>query len=198
MKKIFMITVMLALGWAMAQGDQASSVRKAPADPKASAPVTAATMPQFEITEEDMALIRMLLNNDMFKNSFAEQCTAESATLLGQEQAAKTCNCAYENLIKNDKLLYALATSDNDDGFDKWGFDVIESCLPDKYTPGMEAAFVQQCVKESGEAARPICECTYREISRKYTVKSLLKTGFENAEKLQMDLVMIAGSCALK
>lgn len=177
---------------------QKAPTKAAPIDPKASAPTPATTMPAFEITEEDMAMIRMLLNNEMFKNSFAEQCTAESATLLGAEQAAKSCNCAYDGLIKNDKLLYALATTDNDDGFDKWGFDVIEPCLPEKFTVEMGTAFVKQCVAESGEAARSVCECTYKEITKKYTVKSLVKSAFENPEKMQMDLVMIAGGCALK
>lgn len=177
---------------------QNTSVKSAPANPKSSAPASAAKMPAFEVTEEDMAMIRMLLANDMFKNSFTEQCAVESSVLLGAEQAAKSCNCAYDRLIKNDKLLYALATTDNDDGFDKWGYEVIEPCLPEKFTESMGKAFVKQCVAESGENARSVCECTYNAISKKYTVKSLLKASFESPEKMQMELITMAGQCALQ
>jgi len=170
----------------------------APADPMGSAPVPASSMPAFQLTEEDLMLIKMLLNNDMFKNSFTEQCTAESANLLGAEQAAKSCKCAYDGLIKNDKLIMLLATTDNDDGFDKWGFDVIAPCLPQKFTAEMEKAFVKQCMAENGESSISVCECTYKTLTSKYTVTSLIKAAFDQGEKLQLDLVAIAGQCASK
>lgn len=176
---LFYKTVLLLVAMVFAQGNVAS-------------------IPSFEITEEDMALIKMLLSNDMFKNSFTEQCIAESSALLGAEQSAKSCNCAYDGLIKNDKLLFALAATDNEDSFDKWGFDVIEPCLPEKFTPEMESAFVKQCVAESGEVAREICGCTYKAISQKYTVRSLIQATFLNPEKVQVELVLTAGSCAAK
>jgi len=175
-----------------------NSTRAAPDDPMNSAPTPATSMPGFQVTEEDMMLIKMLLNNEMFKNSFTEQCSAESASFLGATQAAKSCQCAYDGLLKNDQLLFALATTDNDDGFGKWGYDVIAPCLPEKFTDEMGSAFVNRCVAENGASAKAVCDCTYKTIVKKYTVRSLIKAAFETPEKMQLELVSIAGSCALK
>lgn len=155
-------------------------------------------IPSLKITEEDLAMIRELLKNDEFKSSFTQQCANGASPWLGVNQAVKSCKCAYTKLIKNDELLYKLATTDNDDSFEKWGYGVIEPCLPEKFSPATQVTFVNQCVKESGEIARNVCECTYQQLIKKYTVKSLVKAAFENPEKLQVNLVVMAGMCALQ
>ena len=124
-------------------------IKDSPAAPSttlapASAPSAAQANPQpAKISATDMMLLQMFLNNQTFKDSFVVECTKEGDKFLGATQSKKSCQCAYDHLLQNDSLLYLLMRSMNANGevtdFEKLSYRLILPCLPDQFTPEMEA-----------------------------------------------------------
>ena len=151
------------------------------------------------ISQEEMLIFKTLLQTPLFKDNFVQSCTVQSMEWLGVNQADKTCNCAYNRLVKDGKFINQIMSSINGDNidFEKWGFDFIEPCIPQNYPAETDNAFVKECLK-AGDVDKATCECVLKSIKKDYSVRDLMKTAFEDQKKLEVDIMLKAAQCLSK
>ena len=153
------------------------------------------------LAAEDLMIFKAILQSPMFKDNFVQSCTVQSMEWLGANQADKSCNCAFDRLIKDDKFIGGVIGSMGADGsdfnIDKWGYDFIEPCLPKQFPAEMDNAFIKECLK-AGDANKATCECVLKSIKKDYSVRSLMKTAIEDEKKLELDITMKAAQCLSK
>lgn len=154
-----------------------------------------------QMTEMEMMILKAVVENKEFKGRFVEECVDESDDYLGKKQAKSSCNCAYDRIMKDEKVLMTLLGSveagGNTADFEKWGYNVIAPCLPDKFTPEMENALLKEC-KDEVKDGKKACTCVVKEIKNRYTVKTLLKAAFEDEKKLELEMMGVAAQCLNK
>lgn len=154
----------------------------------------------YEVSAEEMMILMAMLQSPMLKDNFVQSCTVESMEWLGANQADKTCKCAYDRLIKDNTLLTKMLMESGDGelaNFDKWGFTLVEPCLPKQFPAEMDNAFIKECMK-SGDVKKATCECVLKSIKKDYNVKSLIKTSFEEPKKIELDMTLKAAQCLSK
>jgi hypothetical protein len=153
------------------------------------------------LAPEDLMIFKAILQSPMFKDNFVQSCTVQSMEWLGANQADKSCNCAFDRLIKDDKFIGGVIGSMGADGsdfnIDKWGYDFIEPCLPKQFPAEMDNAFIKECLK-AGDANKATCECVLKSIKKDYSVRSLMKTAIEDQKKLELDITLKAAQCLSK
>lgn len=151
------------------------------------------------ISQEEMLIFKTLLQTPLFKDNFVQSCTVQSMEWLGVNQADKTCNCAYNRLVKDGKFINQIMSSINGDNidFEKWGFDFVEPCIPQNYPAETDNAFVKECLK-AGDVDKATCECVLKSIKKDYSVRDLMKTAFEDQKKLEVDIMLKAAQCLSK
>ena len=153
------------------------------------------------LAPEDLMIFKAILQSPMFKDNFVQSCTVQSMEWLGANQADKSCNCAFDRLIKDDKFIGGVIGSMGADGsdfnIDKWGYDFIEPCLPKQFPAEMDNAFIKECLK-AGDANKATCECVLKSIKKDYSVRSLMKTAIEDEKKLELDITLKAAQCLSK
>lgn len=174
------------------------STAKSQAPAKAQAPSQASAQTP-AISQEEMLIFKTLLQTPLFKDNFVQSCTVQSMEWLGVNQADKTCNCAYDRLVKDGKFINQIMSSISGDNieFEKWGFDFVEPCIPQNYPAEMDNAFVKECLK-AGDVDKATCECVLKSIKKDYTVRDLMKTAFEDQKKLEVDIMLKAAQCLSK
>ncbi|MBR6834045.1 MAG: hypothetical protein IKM81_11770 [Fibrobacter sp.] len=174
------------------------STAKAQSTAKTQAPAQASTQ-ALAISQEEMLIFKTLLQTPLFKDNFVQSCTVQSMEWLGVNQADKTCNCAYNRLVKDGKFINQIMSSINGDNidFEKWGFEFIEPCIPQNYPAETDNAFVKECLK-AGDVDKATCECVLNSIKKDYTVRDLMKTAFEDQKKLELDIMLKAAQCLSK
>lgn len=153
------------------------------------------------LAPEDLMIFKAILQSPMFRDNFVQSCTVQSMEWLGANQADKSCNCAFDRLIKDDKFIGGVIGSMGADGsdfnIDKWGYDFIEPCLPKQFPAEMDNAFIKECLK-AGDANKATCECVLKSIKKDYSVRSLMKTVIEDEKKLELDITLKAAQCLSK
>lgn len=153
------------------------------------------------LAAEDLMIFKAILQSPMFKDNFVQSCTVQSMEWLGANQADKSCNCAFDRLIKDDKFIGGVIGSMGADGsdfnIDKWGYDFIEPCLPKQFPAEMDNSFIKECLK-AGDANKATCECVLKSIKKDYSVRSLMKTAIEDEKKLELDITLKAAQCLSK
>ena len=174
------------------------STAKSQSTAKTQAPAQASTQAP-AISQEEMLIFKTLLQTPLFKDNFVQSCTVQSMEWLGVNQADKTCNCAYNRLVKDGKFINQIMSSINGDNidFEKWGFEFIEPCIPQNYPAETDNAFVKECLK-AGDVDKATCECVLKSIKKDYTVRDLMKTAFEDQKKLEVDLMLKTAQCLSK
>lgn len=170
------------------------STAKSQSTAKTQAPAQASA-----VSQEEMLIFKTLLQTPLFKDNFVQSCTVQSMEWLGVNQADKTCNCAYNRLVKDGKFINQIMSSINGDNidFEKWGFEFIEPCIPQNYPAETDNAFVKECLK-AGDVDKATCECVLKSIKKDYTVRDLMKTAFEDQKKLEVDIMLKAAQCLSK
>ena len=170
------------------------STAKSQSTAKAQAPAQASA-----VSQEEMLIFKTLLQTPLFKDNFVQSCTVQSMEWLGVNQADKTCNCAYNRLVKDGKFINQIMSSINGDNidFEKWGFEFIEPCIPQNYPAETDNAFVKECLK-AGDVDKATCECVLKSIKKDYSVRDLMKTAFEDQKKLEVDIMLKAAQCLSK
>ena len=170
------------------------STAKSQSTAKTQAPAQASA-----ISQEEMLIFKTLLQTPLFKDNFVQSCTVQSMEWLGVNQPDKTCNCAYNRLVKDGKFINQIMSSINGDNidFEKWGFEFIEPCIPQNYPAETDNAFVKECLK-AGDVDKATCECVLKSIKKDYTVRDLMKTAFEDQKKLEVDIMLKAAQCLSK
>ena len=152
------------------------------------------------LSPEDLMIFKAILQSPMFKDNFVQSCTIQSMEWLGANQADKSCNCAFDRLVKDDKFIGKIIGSmgaGDEVNFEKWGFDFVEPCLPKQFPAETDNAFVKECLKQ-GDVNKATCECVLKSIKKDYTVRSLMKTAFEDQKKLELDITLKAAQCLSK
>ena len=174
------------------------STAKSQSTAKTQAPAQASTQAP-AVSQEEMLIFKTLLQTPLFKDNFVQSCTVQSMEWLGVNQADKTCNCAYNHLVKDGKFINQIMSSINGDNidFEKWGFEFIEPCIPQNYPAETDNAFVKECLK-AGDVDKATCECVLKSIKKDYTVRDLMKTAFEDQKKLEVDIMLKAAQCLSK
>ena len=64
-----------------------------------------------QVSPEEMMIFKALLQSPLFKDNFVQSCTVQSMEWLGVNQADKTCNCAYDRLVKDGKFINQIMSS---------------------------------------------------------------------------------------
>ncbi len=155
----------------------------------------------FQISAGEIAILMAMLRTPFLKSTFISNCSLKSEEWLGNDQSIKTCLCAYNNLIQDQNLATRMIAAGAGNGdmsnFNKWGYQMIEGCLPVEFPPEVDAAFNKECLK-SGDLNAEICSCVLNAFKKDFTVKSLIKTAFEEPKGLQMQMMLKAAQCLAK
>lgn len=152
---------------------------------------------EFQLSEEDLFLVQMLLSDGLFRDNFVQACAMESIEWLGAQWAEKTCSCAYDNLAKNQALLLKFLNTDDEGAeADKMSFELLEKCLPQKFPPEMETAIVRECM--NGGIKKSACDCVVGNIKKKYSVKSFMKGVLESPTALEKVFTDITIQCGVQ
>ncbi len=182
----------------------AQSATAQPSSSTTSAPASAPSAAQansqpVKISATDMMLLQMLLNNQAFKDSFVVECTKEGDKFLGATQSKKSCQCAYDHMLQNDSLLYLLMRSMNANGevtdFEKLSYRLILPCLPDHFTPEMEAFLQKACLESVRAGNKTRCACAVKEIKKSFTIQELLRDILLDQESFKIKLIRKVGKC---
>lgn len=172
-----------------------------PAKSTQPAPPANASAQDPAVTEMEMMILQAIVGNKDFKKHFVDECVDESDDYLGKKQAKQSCSCSYDRITKDPNVMTALLGSIDNGGkmadFEKWGYDVIAPCLPDKFTPEMEKALMDEC-KDEVKDGKKACKCVVNDIKKRYTVKTLLKAAFEDEKKLELEMMGVAAQCLAK
>ena len=152
------------------------------------------------LSPEDLLIFKAIVQSPLFKDSFVQSCTVQSMEWLGANQADKSCNCAFDRLTKDDKfieqIMGSMGAGGDDVNFESLGFDFIEPCLPKQFPAETDNAFLKECMGEGADKAT--CECVLKSIKKDYTVRTLMKTAFEDQKKLELDIALKATKCLSK
>lgn len=183
----------------------AAPAPKSSATAASAAPAAPATQEQkstgLSVSPEEMFILMALLQSPVFKDNFVQSCSAQSAEWLGAAQAEKSCQCAFDKLIGDKEAMAKVLGSVSADGsnvdISKWGFGVVEPCLPKDFPAEMDGAFVKECLKQK-DLDKQVCTCMLKSVKKDYTVHSLIKTAFEDQKKLEMDITLKAAQCLAK
>lgn len=183
----------------------AAPAPKSSAAAASAAPAAPATQEQkstgLSVSPEEMFILMALLQSPVFKDNFVQSCSAQSAEWLGVAQAEKSCQCAFDKLIGDKEAMAKVLGSVSADGsnvdISKWGFGVVEPCLPKDFPAEMDGAFVKECLKQK-DLDKQVCTCMLKSVKKDYTVHSLIKTAFEDQKKLEMDITLKAAQCLAK
>ena len=178
----------------------AAPAPKSSAAAASAAPAAPATQEQkstgLSVSPEEMFILMALLQSPVFKDNFVQSCSALSAEWLGAAQAEKSCQCAFDKLIGDKEAMAKVLGSVSADGsnvdISKWGFGVVEPCLPKDFPAEMDGAFVKK------DLDKQVCTCMLKSVKKDYTVHSLIKTAFEDQKKLEMDITLKAAQCLAK
>ena len=182
----------------------AQSATAQPSSSTTSAPASAPSAAQansqpVKISATDMMLLQMLLNNQAFKDSFVVECTKEGDKFLGATKSKKSCQCAYDHMLQNDSLLYLLMRSMNANGevtdFEKLSYRLILPCLPDHFTPEMEAFLQKACLESVRAGNKTRCACAVKEIKKSFTIQELLRDILLDQESFKIKLIRKVGKC---
>lgn len=150
------------------------------------------------VSPEEMFILMALLQSPVFKDNFVQSCSAQSTEWLGAAQADKSCKCAFDKLIGDKDAMAKVLGSVSADGsnvdISKWGYEVVEPCLPEQFPAEMDGAFVKECLKQK-DLDKEVCSCMLKSVKKDYTVRSLIKTAFEDRKKLEMDITLKAAQC---
>lgn len=150
------------------------------------------------VSPEEMFILMALLQSPVFKDNFVQSCSAQSTEWLGAAQADKSCKCAFDKLIGDKDAMAKVLGSVSADGsnvdISKWGYEVVEPCLPEQFPAEMDGAFVKECLKQK-DLDKEVCSCMLKSVKKDYTVHSLIKTAFEDRKKLEMDITLKAAQC---
>lgn len=177
--------------------------------PKSSAAAAAPAAPAkqeqkstgLSVSPEEMIILMALLQSPVFKDNFVQSCSAQSTEWLGAAQADKSCQCAFDRLIGDKDAMARILGSVSADGsnvdISKWGFGVVESCLPKDFPAEMDGAFVKECLKQK-DLDKQVCTCMLKSVKKDYMVHSLIKTAFEDQKKLELDITLKAAQCLAK
>ncbi len=95
------------------------------------------------------------------------------------------------------KVLGSVSADGSNVDISKWGFGVVEPCLPKDFPAEMDGAFVKECLKQK-DLDKQVCTCMLKSVKKDYTVHSLIKTAFEDRKKLEMDITLKAAQCLAK
>lgn len=150
------------------------------------------------VNPEENIILMALLQSPALKEGFVQSCTKESVEWLGTAQADKSCNCAFDRIAKDPKVVEQIIGSLSADGkgfdFEKLGYGLVEPCLPKDFPAETDNAFVKECLK-AGDLTTATCECMLNSVKKDYTVHTLIKTAFEDKKKLELDITLKAAQC---
>ena len=153
------------------------------------------------ISPEEALVLNVLLQSPMFMNEFTQYCETQSGQWLGEKQAEKSCRCAYDRLVKDSGVLKKIMGSLGGDGelagYEKWGYDFVEPCLPEQFPAEMEIAFLNWCLAQ-GDVDNATCKCVLQSIKKDYTVRTLVKSAFDDRKTLELNVMLKTAQCLSK
>ena len=147
--------------------------------------------------EEATAYADTLLKNLGNKKEYIPECTPIYKDIYGITAAKQICGCFYDRFTGDrERLIKTFMTEgipdDNDN--DKWGMDYTFDCLPDKFTPEIEKAFVNY-LNQSG-LPKSMSQCFVKSIKKEYSPK-IFATIRKDPNALVVLVYKTAGECFL-
>lgn len=146
------------------------------------------------LSEEDAKLIAESIVKEVPKKKFVPECASAASTFYGDNLAKKVCGCAYDRMITDkDHLAQLILESGSSDDIERWGVEYMVKCSPEKFTPEMEKALVDNLNKTGVPIS--ISKCIVRTIKKEYTVQSLVSAFSNNKESAILFFMGIASQC---
>ena len=164
------------------------------------APADTASAQKSAFSPEETMIIMALLQNPMFMGEFTQYCKTQSEQWLGNAQAEKSCKCAYDHLMKDPEVLKKVMhvlQANGGAGYEQWGYDFVEPCLPEQFPAEMENAFLNWCLAQ-GDVEAATCKCVLGSLKKDYNVRSLIKSAFNDQKTLELNVMLKTAQCLSK
>ena len=165
------------------------------------APADTASAQKAAFSPEEAMILKALLQSPMFMGEFTQYCKTQSEQWLGNTQADKSCKCAYDRLLKDSsvltKIMHLLQADGGDAGYEKWGYDFVEPCLPEQFPAEMEIAFLNWCLAQ-GDVEATTCKCVLNSLKKDYSVRTLVKSAFNDQKTLELNVMLKTAQCLSK
>ena len=127
-------------------------------------------------------VVSALLESPEYRDVFLAECSVEFRAYFGNEQAQKSCRCAYEKLVSGGNVEKLLSLSNGGTINDSLVLEMFLPCMPRTFTAEMEKFLMDSC---ETVASKPVCRCIIKELKSHFTFEQLLRRTIRNPAFIQ-------------
>ena len=116
---------------------------------------------------------------------------------FGKNTARKIRGCVYDNIVKDrERFVQTVMEEGYPEDNKMWGINYALDCIPEKFTPEIEKAFIK-LLNERG-LPKSISQCIMKSIKKEYTMKSIFAGMIADKELFVAMFTMYATKCAVE
>ena len=116
---------------------------------------------------------------------------------FGKNTARKIRGCVYDNIVKDrERFVQTVMEEGYPEDNKMWGINYALDCIPEKFTPEIEKAFIK-LLNERG-IPKSISQCIMKSIKKEYTMKSIFAGMIADKELFVAMFTMYATKCAVE
>lgn len=116
---------------------------------------------------------------------------------FGKNTARKIRGCVYDNIVKDrERFVQTVMEEGYPEDNKMWGINYALDCIPEKFTPEIEKAFIK-LMNERG-LPKSISQCIMKSIKKEYTMKSIFAGMIADKELFVAMFTMYATKCAVE
>ncbi len=127
-------------------------------------------------------IVSALLESPEYRDVFLAECSVEFRAYFGNEQAQKSCRCAYGKLVSEGNVEKLLRLSSGGTINDSLVLETFLPCMPKAFTPEMEKFLMDSC---ETVASKTVCRCIVKELKSHFTFEQLLRRTVRNPSFIQ-------------
>lgn len=114
---------------------------------------------------------------------------------FGKNTARKIRGCVFDNIVKDrERFVQTIMEEGYPEDNKMWGINYVLDCIPEKFTPEIEKAFIK-LLNERG-LPKSISQCIMKSIKKEYTMKSIFAGMIADKELFVAMFTMYATKCA--
>lgn len=116
---------------------------------------------------------------------------------FGKNTARRIRGCVYDNIVKDrERFVQTVMEEGYPEDNKMWGINYALDCIPEKFTPEIEKAFIK-LMNERG-LPKSISQCIMKSIKKEYTMKSIFAGMIADKELFVAMFTMYATKCAVE
>ena len=150
-----------------------------------------------QITEEEAKAYVDKWVKTTKRRDFVDEIPPQLMEAFGKNTARKIRGCVYDNIVKDrERFVQTVMEEGYPEDNKMWGINYALDCIPEKFTPEIEKAFIK-LLNERG-LPKSISQCIMKSIKKEYTMKSIFAGMIADKELFVAMFTMYATKCAVE